>query len=256
MAIQRKAHPTAPKTKELRINHQIRVPKVKLVTEGNGIEVFDTRDAIRMAAEAGLDLVEVSPDQDPPVCKIINYGKWKYEQTKKKKDQARNQHIIQIKEIKMKPKIGVHDYQIKCNHGAEFLEDGDKVKVSLRFRGREIAHPEIGMALMHRFIEDLKEISAVETPPKMEGRQIVMVLASTGKKKPTAKPAGEAVTKPKSTAGESAKPKSTVAETTKPKIAAAETAKPKATAEEPVIPKIAAEEPVMPKAASVNAEEK
>ncbi len=190
MAVHKKAHPAAGKSKELRINTQIRAPKVKLVIEGKGIEILDTREAVRMAAEAGLDLVEVSPDQDPPVCKIINYGKWKYEQQKKKKDQARNQHIIQIKEIKMKPKIGDHDYQIKRKHGAEFLEAGDKVKVSLRFRGREIAHPELGMVLMNRFIEDLKDISSVETPPKMEGRQIVMVLSPSGKKKPA--PSGTA----------------------------------------------------------------
>lgn len=142
-----------------------------------------------------MDLVEVSAGQDPPVCKIIDFGKWRFDQQKKKKQQAKNQHVVEIKEVKFKPKIGDHDYEIKRRKATEFLEEGDKVKVSLRFRGREIAHPEIGMALVHRFLKDLAALAAPESPPKMEGRQIVCFLAPTGvaKKK---KPGGEGVKPP------------------------------------------------------------
>lgn len=178
----RKFFQPTQRTKEPRINSQIRVPKVRLVVEGSGIEVLDTRDALKLAEEQGLDLVEVSPDQDPPVCKIIDYGKYKYEQQKKKKDQAKNQHVIHIKEIKLKPKIGDHDYEIKRNQTLAFLDKGDKVKVSLRFRGREITHPELGMALMNRLTEDVKEVGQIETTPRMEGRQIIMVLTPMKKK--------------------------------------------------------------------------
>lgn len=191
-----------PKSNEPRINNQIRVPKVKLVTDGSGIQVIDTAEALRMAQEQNLDLVEVSPNQDPPVCKIIDYGKYKYEQQKKKKEQSKNQHVIQIKEIKMKPKIGDHDYEIKKKHGIEFLEKGDKLKVSLRFRGREMAHPEIGMHLMERFLKDVDAVGVVETPAKMEGRQIVMVLAPRPKK---VKPASGSSSASKTESSSSAK---------------------------------------------------
>ncbi len=195
---------------EPRINHQIRVPKVRIVVEGTGIEVFDTKVALKMAEEAGLDLVEVSPNQDPPVCKIIDYGKYKYEQQKKKKEQSRNQHVIHIKEIKLKPKIGDHDYDIKKNRGIEFLEKGDKLKVSLRFRGREMAHPDIGMKIMQRMVKDVEEVGSLESPPKMEGRQIVMVISPKAtKKKPTEKQGSsdqqEPVEKTEKIAGESEK---------------------------------------------------
>lgn len=172
---------------EHRINLQIRVPKVRVVTDGKGIEEMDTKTAIRLAEEAGLDLVEVSPNQDPPVCKIIDYGKYKYEQQKKKKEQAKNQHVIHIKEIKLKPKIGDHDYDIKVKHGIEFLDKGDKVKFSLRFRGREMAHPELGMKIMDRVVKDVEEVGVVEAPAKMEGRQIIMVIAPKPKKKVASK---------------------------------------------------------------------
>ncbi|MBI41892.1 MAG: translation initiation factor IF-3 [Leptospiraceae bacterium] len=185
----RKSHKAPPRAKEPRTNRQIRADKVRLVTEGKGIEVIDIRVALERAEQAGLDLVEVSPDQDPPVCKIIDYGKWKFEQQKKKKEQAKNQHTVSIKEIKMRPKIGDHDYDIKKRNAIGFLEKGDKVKVSLRFRGREITHPELGMKLMDRLAQDAAEISQVESPAKMEGRQIVMVLApKAGVKKKPGKP--------------------------------------------------------------------
>lgn len=188
----RKSHKAPPRAKEPRTNRQIRADKVRLVTEGKGIEVIDIRVALERAEQAGLDLVEVSPDQDPPVCKIIDYGKWKFEQQKKKKEQAKNQHTVSIKEIKMRPKIGDHDYEIKKRNAVAFLEKGDKVKVSLRFRGREITHPELGMQLMNRLAQDSAEVSQIEAPAKMEGRQIVMVLAPrAGVKKKPSKPAQE-----------------------------------------------------------------
>lgn len=162
-----------------RINRQITTPKVRVVIDGKGVDLMDTREAIRLAEDSGLDLVEVSAGQDPPVCKIIDFGKWRFDQQKKKRLQAKNQHVVEIKEIKFKPKIGDHDYEIKLKRAVEFLEGGDKVKVSLRFRGREIAHPDIGMALVHRFLKDVEGLASPESPPRMDGRQIVCVVAPT-----------------------------------------------------------------------------
>ncbi len=172
----RKKFVKAPRQRDPRTNRQIRAPRVKVVIEGEGIREMDTRDALALAAEKGLDLVEVSGDQELPVCKIIDFGKWKFEQQKKKRDQAKNQHVIKVKEIKLRPKIGGHDYEMKMNHAIQFLEKGDKVKVSLRFRGREITHPELGMRLMEKIAKDVDSVGVVENPPKMEGRQIVMVM--------------------------------------------------------------------------------
>jgi translation initiation factor IF-3 len=173
----KRPYPGSEKGKDTtRINRDIKSSRVRLVTEGSA-EIVSLQDALRMAEEQGLDLVEISPDQDPPVCKLINFGKWKFEQQKKKKEQSRHQHVIHIKEIKLRPKIGVHDYEIKKEQAADFLQKGDKVKVTLRFRGREIAHPELGAVILEKLTEDLKETGVVEAPPKMEGRQIVMVVA-------------------------------------------------------------------------------
>lgn len=185
----RKKFVKKPRQRDPRTNRQIRAPRVKVVVDGEGIREMDTRDALALAQEKGLDLVEVSGEQDTPVCKIIDFGKWKFEQQKKKKEQAKNQHTIKVKEIKLRPKIGQHDYEMKRNHALEFLEKGDKVKVSLRFRGREITHPELGMRLMEKIAKDVEAAGAVETPPKMEGRQIVMVMGPRpgAKKKPPPK---------------------------------------------------------------------
>ncbi|MBW7857328.1 MAG: translation initiation factor IF-3 [Leptonema sp. (in: Bacteria)] len=171
-----------------RINRQINTPKVRVVIDGKGVELMDTRDAVRLAEDSGLDLVEVSAGQDPPVCKIIDFGKWRFDQQKKKKLQAKNQHVVEIKEIKFKPKIGDHDYEIKLKRAVEFLEEGDKVKVSLRFRGREITHPEIGMELVQRFLKDVEAIASPESPPRQDGRQIVCVVVPSGAAKKPAKP--------------------------------------------------------------------
>jgi translation initiation factor IF-3 len=143
--------------------------------ENHGVVPFDT--AMEMAEDAGLDLVEVSPGADPPVCKIIDYGKLKYENQKKKAEARKKQRTIDVKEIKMRPGIDDHDYDVKMRSINRFLGDGDKVKVTLRFRGREMVHQDLGMKVLERVKDDLDEIAKVEQFPKMEGRQMTMVMA-------------------------------------------------------------------------------
>lgn len=139
--------------------------------------VLGLDDAIARAEEFGLDLVEVSPNADPPVCKILDYGKFKYEAQKKKNEAKKKQKIIEVKEIKMRPNIDEHDYQTKMRNVNRFLVDGDKVKLTMRFRGREMAHQEIGLNVLKRIQEELNEIAKVEAHPKLEGRQMIMVVA-------------------------------------------------------------------------------
>jgi translation initiation factor IF-3 len=139
--------------------------------------VVPTRDAIAIAEEAGLDLVEVSPNTNPPVCKILDYGKYKYQAQKKAAEARKNQKIIEIKEIKMRPNIDTHDYDVKMRSIRRFFEEGDKVKVTLRFRGREMAHTELGVDLLNRVKTDTIEVAKVESEPRLEGRQMVMVLS-------------------------------------------------------------------------------
>ena len=139
--------------------------------------VTTTRDALRMAEEAGLDLVEISPNADPPVCKILDYGKFKYEAQKKKNEARKKQKVIEVKEIKMRPGIDDHDYDVKMRAIHRFLEEGDKVKVTMRFRGRELAHQELGMDVLVRVRDDLQEVAKVEQMPRMEGRQMTMVMS-------------------------------------------------------------------------------
>ena len=134
-------------------------------------------DAIRMAEEVGLDLVEISPNANPPVCKIMDFGKFKYEQQKKAAEAKKKQKIIEIKEVKFRPNIDSHDYDVKMRNVTRFLEDGDKVKVTLRFRGREMAHQELGRDLLKKISEDTVDLGKVESMPKMEGRQMIMVIA-------------------------------------------------------------------------------
>jgi translation initiation factor IF-3 len=134
-------------------------------------------DALDRAAAAGLDLVEVSPDAQPPVCKILDYGKFKYQEQKKAAEARKNQKVVEIKEIKMRPSIDDHDYDVKIRSIKRFFEEGDKVKVTLRFRGREMAHQELGYQLLQRVKAELQELSKVEAEPRLEGRQMVMVLA-------------------------------------------------------------------------------
>ncbi len=139
--------------------------------------MLDTQDAIRKAEDFGLDLVEVQPNADPPVCKILDYGKYKYEAQKRANEARKKQKIIEVKEIKLRPNIEDHDYQVKMRNVQKFLTDGDKVKVTLRFRGREMAHQELGANVLTRVREETDEFAKVEAMPKMEGRQMIMVLA-------------------------------------------------------------------------------
>ena len=145
--------------------------------EGNNRGVVSIEDAIAIAQEAGLDLVEISPNAEPPVCKITDLGKLKYQSQKKAAEARKKQKTIEIKEIKMRPNIDTHDYDVKMKAVRRFFEEGDKVKVTMRFRGREMAHLELGMDLLNRVREDTEEIAKVEAEPKLEGRQMMMVLA-------------------------------------------------------------------------------
>ncbi len=152
--------------------------EVRLIgADGENVGVIATLEAIEMADEVGLDLVEVSPNADPPVCKILDYGKLKYETQKKKAEARKKQRTIDVKEIKMRPGIDNHDYDVKMRSINRFLGDGDKVKVTLRFRGREMVHQNLGMKVLERVRADLEEIAKVEQFPKMEGRQMTMVMA-------------------------------------------------------------------------------
>jgi translation initiation factor IF-3 len=173
------AQETAPSRNDgPRVNHQINVPQVRLVREdGTMVGVVPTREAISMAADAGLDLVEVSPNATPPVCKILDFGKFKYEEQKRKNEARKKQKVIEVKEIKLRPGIDTHDYDVKMRSIHRFLEEGDKVKVTMRFRGREMAHQELGAKVLDRVKADLDAIAKVESAPKMEGRQMIMVIS-------------------------------------------------------------------------------
>lgn len=144
---------------------------------GEMMGVVSARDALRTAEEAGLDLVEISPNADPPVCKILDYGKYKYEQQKKAAEARKNQKTIDVKEIQIRPMIEEHDYQVKLRASRRFLEEGDKLKVILKFRGREMAHTQLGMDVIKRMIADIGEIGKVDSEPKMEGKQILLVMS-------------------------------------------------------------------------------
>ncbi len=161
-----------------RINEQIRAEQVRVVdANGEMRGVMTVREGIALAVEAGLDLVEVSPAADPPVCKVLDYGKYKYEQQKKAAEARKKQKVIDLKEIKIRPGIEKHDYEVKMRNARRFLEEGNKVKVTMRFRGREMAHLQIGMGVMRRFKDELAPISKVEFEPRLEGRQAMMILA-------------------------------------------------------------------------------
>lgn len=157
--------------------------KVRLIgANGDQLGIVNIRDAQQMADDLGLDLVEISPNAEPPVCKILDYGKHKYEQQKKLAEARKKQKTIDTKEVKIRPTIGEHDYQVKLRSARRFLEDGDKVKVTLRFRGREMAHLDLGMEVLNRFKKDLSDIGKVETEPKMEGKQAMMLMGPAASK--------------------------------------------------------------------------
>jgi translation initiation factor IF-3 len=171
--------PLAPPPKSgPRYNEFITVPKVRVIDdEGENLGVMFTQEAIEQAAEVGLDLVEVSPNADPPVCKFLDIGKFKYEAQKKANIARKTQKTQEIKEIKMRPNIDDHDYDTKMKKVHAFIEEGDKVKITLRFRGRELSHQQLGMQLLQRVAENVAETAKVEAYPRMEGRQMLMVLS-------------------------------------------------------------------------------
>ena len=161
-----------------RVNEQIEAEKVRVVNaDGEMVGVISKEEGIEIAFEAGLDLVEVSPNADPPVCKVLDYGKYKYEAQKKANEARKKQKVIDVKEIKMRPGIDEHDYQVKMRSVRRFLDEGDKVKMTIRFRGREMSHQELGMKVLDRVREDVDELAKVEQFPKSEGRLMTMVIA-------------------------------------------------------------------------------
>ena len=168
----------APSRDGPRVNEDIRVPQVRLIDETGEMQgVMSARDAVLRAYAVGLDLLEISPNADPPVVKILDYGKFKYEQQKKKNEAKKKQKVIEIKEIKVRPNIDENDYQVKMRAMKSFIEEGDKVKVTLRFRGREMAHQDIGIKVLERIRNELETETKVEQMPRMENRQMIMVLS-------------------------------------------------------------------------------
>ncbi|BBH18357.1 hypothetical protein Back2_26440 [Nocardioides baekrokdamisoli] len=168
---------------ELRINDRIRVPEVRLVgPNGETVGIVPTGDALRLAQEADLDLVEIAPMGKPPVCKLMDYGKFKYENAQKEREARRNQTNVIIKEMKLRPKIDSHDYETKKGHVERFLKGGDKVKITIMFRGREQHRPELGFRLLQKLAEDIGELGFVESTPKQDGRNMVMVIGPSKKK--------------------------------------------------------------------------
>uniref|UniRef100_UPI0004767CCE translation initiation factor IF-3 n=1 Tax=Wenxinia marina TaxID=390641 RepID=UPI0004767CCE len=163
-----------------RVNDRIRATEIRLIgPDGQNVGVVSPDRALAAAEQLGLDLVEISPNATPPVCKIMDYGKFKYETQKKEAEARKNQKIIEIKEVKFRPNTDTHDYDVKMRNVLKFLENGDKVKVTLRFRGREMAHQNLGRDLLERVAKDVEEIGKVENMPKMEGRQMVMMIGPT-----------------------------------------------------------------------------
>jgi translation initiation factor IF-3 len=161
----------------LRVNEEIRIREARVIdSNGQQLGIIPVREGMRVAAEQGLDLVEVAPQAKPPVCRIMDYGKYKYEQSKKERDARKKQRVINVKEVKIRPRIEEHDFQVKVRNARRFLTDGDKVKVTLMFRGREITHAALGHDLCMKFYKELEEQASMEKEPKVEGRNMIMVL--------------------------------------------------------------------------------
>jgi translation initiation factor IF-3 len=179
----RRPYRAAPTVKEgPRVNDEIRIPQVQLVDDdGQNHGIVDIEDARQRAQDAGLDLVEISPNSHPPVVKILDYGKYKFQAQKKAAEARKKQKTVEVKEIKMRPSIDTHDYEVKMRAARRFLEEGDKVKMTLRFRGREMAHQELGLRLLWRVRDELTDMAKVEADPRLEGRQMIMILAPTAK---------------------------------------------------------------------------
>ncbi|MDQ7080303.1 MAG: translation initiation factor IF-3 [Paracoccaceae bacterium] len=169
----------APPTRDTgpRINERIRASEIRLIgPEGENIGLSTPEHGMRLAEEFGLDLVEISPNANPPVCKVMDYGKFKYEQQKRESEARKKQKTIEVKEVKFRPNTDTHDYNVKLRNVIRFLENGDKVKVTMRFRGREMAHQNLGLEMLKRVAADVEELGKVENMPKMEGRQMIMVI--------------------------------------------------------------------------------
>jgi translation initiation factor IF-3 len=170
--------PPSPTKEGPRINEEIRVSEVQLIDDkGDNLGKVPIERALEMAAESGLDLVEIAPNSEPPVAKVLDYGRFKYQAQKKAAEARKKQKTVEIKEIKMRPNIDIHDYEVKMRAARRFFDEGDKVKVTLRFRGREMAHQELGVQLLDRVKEEIAPIAKVESEPRLEGRQMTMVLA-------------------------------------------------------------------------------
>ena len=164
--------------KEMQINEEITDKEVRLISnDGEQLGIVSAAQAQKLAAEKNLDLVKIAPQAKPPVCKIMDYGKYRFEQSKREKEAKKNQRVIEIKEIRLSPNIDVHDFDTKVGHARKFLSAGNKTKVSIRFRGREMTHTDLGLTIMAQFAEKCADIASVEKPAKLEGRQLLMLLA-------------------------------------------------------------------------------
>jgi len=163
--------------KELRINEEIRVSEVRLVVDSDHQSVIPTREAMARAMAQGLDLVEISPNARPPVCRIMDYGKYRFEQAKREKEARKNQRVVQIKEVKFRPNIEDHDFETKAKNAERFLKDGDKLKATVMFRGREITHQELGRAICERLVDRLVSVATVERQPKLEGKNMIIIFS-------------------------------------------------------------------------------
>jgi translation initiation factor IF-3 len=195
--------------KEYRVNERIRTREVRLIDENNvQLGVVPIQQALAMARERGLDLVEVAPTAVPPVCRILDYGKFKYEQSKKEREARKHQKQVRVSEVRMRPKIDEHDVDFKARNVEKLLKEGDKVKVTIMFRGREVTHPQIGRALLDRVYDRVKDIAVMERPPALEGRNMVMVLAPAPAKPQRGGAGGAAPAAPSPVAQGSATPAS------------------------------------------------
>ncbi|WP_202612323.1 MULTISPECIES: translation initiation factor IF-3 [unclassified Acutalibacter] len=165
-------------SKELQINEQIRDREIRVIdSDGSQLGIMPSKKAMELAEQKNLDLVKIAPQATPPVCKIIDYGKYRFEQSKREKEQRKNQRVVEIKEVRLSLNIDTHDFETKKNHALRFIAEGNKVKASIRFRGREMGHPELGQEIMKRFAEAMEEAANVERQPKLEGRTMLMFLA-------------------------------------------------------------------------------
>ena len=197
---------------QYRVNHRIRIPRVRVIgPDGTQVGILETADALRMAREEGLDLVEISPKAVPPVCKIMDYGRFKYEMAKKEREERAKRTVIEVKEMKFRPKTDDHDFDFKVKHIREFLQDGNKAKLVIQFRGREIVHPEVGQQVLKRVVETLSDVAQVEQAPMMEGRRMLMIIGpkSSAAKRPagpTPPPGPTVIVKPPTAAPVAAAP--------------------------------------------------